>query len=216
MKIYISYFKDSFSLSSIFTLAVGLMLLIYPAFTNSAICYIIGGLLFFKGLFGLADKYIKKTDIPFTGTFWNIVLCVLGAFVALRSDVMISIIPTIFAVFLFVSGLSTLQKAAAMNSMGYPNRKYSLIFSVIKVILAALILFNPFHTALTFTRFIGACLVYDGVSGLITIIQMIKAKTARDKANRELRSLNLDKDSDIDREIPVVEAEIVEEPYNDK
>jgi len=94
--------------------------------------------------------------------------------------------------------------------MNYAGWNHGLVFTVIKVILAAVIVINPFGTAMALTRFIGACLVYDGASGLVTVFETIKAQTAYDRAQEELRSMNLTKDETPDEYIPVVEAEFVE------
>ena len=46
---YIKILKERFSLSSVATLAIGLLLVIYPGFTGKAICYMIAAALIGKG-----------------------------------------------------------------------------------------------------------------------------------------------------------------------
>ena len=83
-------------------------------------------------------------------------------------------------------------------------------FTLIKVALALVIVMNPFGTAMTLTRFIGACLVYDGATGLVTVFESVKARSDFEKAQESLRNMNLTKDEPADYSIPVVEAEFVD------
>lgn len=209
---YIKNFKDTFAISGVVTFIVGLLLLIYPDFTGKALCYMLSAVLIVKGGMGVFNRYRNKnlpSPVPFE-IFGNVMTIMFGLFVALRSEFVISIIPFAFGVFLLMSGITSLQKGLMLKNMEYPQWKMSLIFAVIKLLLAFVIIMNPFSTALTLTRFIGACLVYDGASGLVTFYETVKAKNKFEKAQEELRSLNLTRDDDIDEDIPVVEAEFVD------
>lgn len=209
---YIKILKDTFALSGVVTFFIGLLLLIYPDFTGRALCYILSAALIIKGVLGIVSRYRNK-DLPSPVAFeliGNVMTIFLGLFVALRSEFIISIIPFVVGLFLLMSGLTSVQKTIMLKRMEYPQWKTGVVFTVIKLILAFIIIANPFTTALTLTRFIGACLVYDGISGLVTVFETMKAKTDYEKAQDDLRSLNLTKDNKEETEnIPVVEAEIV-------
>lgn len=207
---FLQEFKSAFSISGIVTFFVGLLLIIYPGFTNQALCYTLSAVLIVSGVSGLIARY-RQTGYPPMPyeIIWNLATIALGAFIALRSDVIISIIPFFFGLFLLVSGISSLQKASMLKQMGYKGRKNGTIMAVLKLVLAALIIFNPFSTAIALTRFIGLCLVYDGVSSLMTVFRLAKAKIAADKAEEELRDMNLRKEKS-SGDIPVVDAEFVD------
>ncbi len=214
IKSYIQEFKNRFALSGIVTFAIGLLLIIYPAFTGKALCYTLGGVLLVKGAGGLISQYRAAGGnfVPVT-MMGNLSTCLMGLFVALRYDLIISLIPFICGMFLLFSGVSSLQRAFSLKNLNYPGWNHGLIFTIIKVVLAAIIIINPFGTAMTLTRFIGICLVYDGVSGLITVLETAKAKHDYNKAQNEVRDMNLNKNSyktTPDENIPVVEAEFVE------
>ena len=57
---YIRILKERFSLSSVATLAIGLLLVIYPDFTGKAICYMIAAVLITKGLGNILARYRNK------------------------------------------------------------------------------------------------------------------------------------------------------------
>jgi len=209
IKTYITQFKSQFAFSGVLTFAVGLLLLIWPAFTGTALCWLLAAVLITKGLTGIISRYrMGGAILPFE-MMGSATSLLAGLYVGLRSDVIISIIPFVCGLFLLISGISGLQNAFAMKRMNYAGWNHGLIFTLIKVVLAAVIVMNPFGTAMALTRFIGACLVYDGAAGLVTVYESAKAKNAFEKAQNDLRDLNLKKD-DFSDAIPVVEAEFVE------
>ncbi len=212
IKNYIQEFKDRFAVSGMVTFILGLLLIIYPAFTGKALCYTIAGVLITKGISSIIKqyKYAGGNFVPYT-MMGGVSTCFMGLFIALRYDLIISVIPFVCGMFLLVSGVSSLQKARALKNMNYAGWNHGLIFTIIKVVLAAIIVINPFGTAMALTRFIGLCLVYDGISGLFTVIETAKAKSDYSKAQENLRNMNLAKeDIDCNEDIPVVQAEFVE------
>ena len=209
---YIKILKERFSISSVATLAVGLLLVIFPDFTGKAICYLIAAVLISKGLTSIISRYRNKS-LPQPVVFelmGGITTCFMGLFVATRSEMLISIIPFIVGIFLLVSSVSGLQKAFEMKRLNYAKWNHGLFFTLIKLALALIIVMNPFGTAMTLTRFIGACLVWDGATGLVTVFEGVKAKTDYERAQENLRNMNLSKDEPLQSNIPVVEAEFVD------
>ena len=209
---YIKILKERFSLSSVATLAIGLLLVIYPGFTGKAICYMIAAALIGKGAGNIITRYRNKSLPPpvVFELMGSIMTCFMGLFVALRSEMLISIIPFVVGMFLLVSSMTSLQKAFELKRMNYAKWNHGLIFTLIKLGLALVIVMNPFGTAMTLTRFIGGCLVYDGATGLVTVFEGVKAKTDYEKAQENLRNMNLSKDDETTGHIPVVEAEFVD------
>lgn len=209
LKTYITQFKTQFGISGVFTFGIGILLLIWPELTGKVLCWLIAGVLITKGVTGLIARYRRGGVMPFE-MMGSASTLLFGLYVGLRSDLIISIIPFVCGLFLLISGISGLQNAFAMKRMNYSGWNHGLVFTVIKVALAAIIVMNPFGTAMTLTRFIGGCLVYDGASGLITVYETARAKNAFEKAQEDLRDLNLKKDEPVKENIPVVEAEFVE------
>lgn len=209
---YIKILKERFSISSVATLLIGLLLVIYPGFTGKAICYLIAAALIGKGAGNILSRYRNKSlpqpvVFELMGGISNIFL---GLFVALRSEMLISIIPFVVGMFLLVSSVTSLQKAFELKRMNYAKWNHGLIFTLIKLALALVIVMNPFGTAMALTRFIGGCLVYDGATGLVTVFEGVKAKSDWEKAQENLRNMNLTKDEPVTDHIPVVEAEFVD------
>ena len=210
--------RSRFPFSGLIIFLAGILLLVAPDYSGRGLCYVISGVLIIKGASQLISHYTTKREdyVPFPmESLWNALLIGLGLFIALHSDIVISIVPFAFGIYFLASSVSSLQKSMLLRRMQYDGRLASILLSVLKIILAVLVLYNPFSTAMTMIRFMGLCLIYDTITTLGTEFQTAKAKKQRDKAAEELRSLNLSSrpaaagESDV--EIPVVEAEIVSE-----
>ncbi|MDY2861882.1 MAG: DUF308 domain-containing protein [Oscillospiraceae bacterium] len=205
--------KKEFQIANGVTLIFGLILLIYPGFSSRVLCNVAAAFLFIKGVWGIIVSLRDKVDgisLPFE-TIANIVLAAAGVVTYLRKDFVMSIIPFVFGAFLLVGGISSLQRAFRMKKMEYPSWSTGLIFTVLRIILAVVLILNPFSTAMALIRFIGICLVYDGLAGVYTSVQMLKAKARVKKAQEELRDLNLSKDKGdvFDDNVEHVDAEVV-------
>lgn len=209
IKTYITQFKSQFAFSGVLTFGIGLLLLIWPALTGMALCWLIAAVLIIKGMGGIISRYRRAGQIMPFEMMGSVTTLLAGLYIGLRSDVIISIIPFVCGLFLLISGVSGLQNAFAMKRMNYSGWNHGIVFTVIKVVLAGIIVSNPFGTAMTLTRFIGGCLVYDGVSGLVTVYESARAKNAFDRAQDNLRDMNLKKEG-TSESIPVVDAEFVE------
>ena len=193
-------------------IALGLLLLIKPEYASRMLGLVVGGLLLAKSIpmliSGLKepDPAVRARTIAPRGF-----MSLLAVFVTTGSDFIISIIPFLVGLVLLSNGISALQNGIYLKKAGYPRYGSTILFAIVRIALAAIIVFNPFGTALTMVRFIGACLLWDALTGLSTAIQTASAKAKEKKAQKDLRS-NLGKDRSVyNEDIPVVDAEIVAE-----
>lgn len=98
----------------------------------------------------------------------------IGVFFVIRTDVIISIIPLIFGLFILASGIADITKARQLKVLGYQNWLVTFIMAIVKSTLGIVMLFNPFSAAVTMLMFIGACLIYGGISSLWIIYSLTK------------------------------------------
>lgn len=193
-------------------IALGLLLLLKPEYASRTLGFVVGGLLLARALPMMIsairepDPMIKRRAMASRGF-----MILMAIFVIAGSDFIISIIPFIVGLILFSSGISAIQNGIYLKRAGYPKYGSTILFAVVRVLLAAVIMFNPFGTALAMVRFIGACLLWDALTGAVTAVQTVSTKAKEKKAQKDLRS-NLSKNpGDYNRDIPVVDAEIVAE-----
>ena len=154
MKQFFQDVKNSFLLSAAVSIILGIVLIVYPVKTSLLICYIAGALLLFGGVVALI-RYIASRGEPFFfryDLFVALVLILFGCFVIFESDLVIAFIPVVIGIILLANGLLSIQKA------------FNLICT------------NPFDAVATTNIFIGICLVYSGISDLVTTYYMGRAK----------------------------------------
>ena len=73
-----------------------------------------------------------------------------------------------------VGGIFKLQTAFDMRRMGVDKWQHELIYVGVSVVMGAIIIFNPFSTALTLMRVIGAALVVEAVQDTICAVKFHK------------------------------------------
>lgn len=210
---FFARFKSNFPYSSIIILIAGLALLFYPEASQAVLCALVGGSLIVKGGAGLIARLRNKGNVNVfpLESVWNVLLLGMGVFVAFNPAVVVSILPYAFGLFLLVSSITSLQKTAAMRQMESGKWVSGAIFAVIRIALAAFLMLRPFATGVALTRFIGACLVYDGAATAFTAVEMIRARIEYDKRNDEVRDMNLSKNNKSDdAPVETVEAEFVD------
>ena len=213
----INKLAEKFSVSAIATFVLGMFLIIYPSNSTKIICLVIAAALAFSGVAGLIADYRRIKAFNPT-KLWDILLISLGIFVALRSDVLISVIPVMFSIYLLISAAGSIHNFMIMNRLHYEKKMGGIVFAVLKIAFALVILNNPFSTALMLFRFAGVCLVADSVISIISSFGIIRAEKNAEKAQEELRDLNLSKENKPNMEnIETVQAEIVdiEQPITD-
>lgn len=169
-------FKKGFGIIAIISILAGLLLLLYPQATSRLACYLLGGIIGAQGFLSLINS-LKLMKNSSSGRFlltWSIILMAIGVFFVIRTDVIISIIPLIFGLFILASGIADITKARQLKVLGYQNWLVTFIMAIVKSTLGIVMLFNPFSAAVTMLMFIGACLIYGGISSLWIIYSLTK------------------------------------------
>ena len=127
----------------------------------------------------------KERTIAMSGGFvLGVVVAVIGVWIFLKPDTFTDLIPKLFGVFIFLSGLMNLWQTISLVRYKYGYWWVSLILAIITVGLGAFLLFYSSLAKELLVKFIGGFLMYDGVSNLWTISRLGKLERA---VKRELR-----------------------------
>ena len=127
----------------------------------------------------------KERTIAMSGGFaLGVVVAVIGVWIFLKPDTFTDLIPKLFGVFIFLSGLMNLWQTISLVRYKYGYWWVSLILTIITVGLGAFLLFYSSVAKELLVKFIGGFLMYDGVSNLWTISRLGKLERA---VKRELR-----------------------------
>ncbi len=162
--------KKSAGVFSLATLIVGFLLFLLPDITTSLITSIIGFLLLFQGV-GVGIGYLsalKRGAGSIFSAMGAFILISLGIFTLTNHGTVISIIPTIVGIFILFSGINGIHKSFALKNFGDKNWSSSLISAGLKLIIAFVLLSNPFSSAIIMTRVIGLALIAETCSSFFT------------------------------------------------
>lgn len=178
MKQFFQDIKNSFLLSAVISIILGIVLIVYPVKTSLLICYIAGIFLIFAGVVALF-RYLTSRGEPFFfryDLFVALVLLLFGLFVIFESDLVIAFIPVVIGLILLVNGLISIQKAFNLKRAGLEKWWLEFLLALLTTVLGIIICTNPFDAVATTNIFIGICLVYSGISDLLTTYFMGRAK----------------------------------------
>lgn len=172
--------------ASVAYIVTGLILILFPTLIGDTICYIIGGGSIAVGAISIIGYFstpaeMRQTQSPM-GLANGIVPVLIGLFVIIKSNVVISIIPFIIGIMIILSGVNGVQRSLNLKSMGVVNYKSGVITSVIMIIFGIVVAANPFKSAQLMSAVFGAGLI---VSGLGSFILQLRIKKYMKKAEEE-------------------------------
>lgn len=157
-------------LLSLVYLALGVFLMLAPGTTLSVVCYLVGGAVLLCGVVQLVRYFRQKGAVWYAPVTLSsgILCCAVGGFLALRSDIVISILPVVFGLFVVFDSVSRIQNALQLRRCGYRSWTTFLLLGLLSVALGALMIANPFATMETLVVAIGVILTLEGALNLIS------------------------------------------------
>lgn len=154
-------FRNELSKASVVNVVLGLILLIAPATSVKLIGYGIGGAVLVFGAVSIISGLRNGG-----GLFGGFLSCLVGIFIWTRFPALVSFLPFVVGIVVFVSGLSKLQGALEAKRDGY-RWVPGLIAAILSVGLGIMVICNPFSTLALTLRVIGLVLLLDGAENLI-------------------------------------------------
>lgn len=150
--------------------ALGLVLLIFPGLAYDLIFSLVGTAIIIVGLLGVL-RYFKldsQAAVGSTQLATGLITVVLGVLVILFRNSLVSLLPLAFGLILLAGGIFKLQRALGLRSLGAQKWFIELLISLLCIVLGVVVVFNPFRTATTLTRLVGAGLVVESAAGVIS------------------------------------------------
>lgn len=177
----INYFKNlkaNYTVSAIICVAVGLVLIIWPATSTQVVCMVLGGVLLAYGVIQIIlYLFARERTLYLQGMLLlGIIFSVLGAWILLKPEMIIKAVPVIMGIIIIMHGLHNAIQAIDLKKMGYESWWVALLFGILTIVLGGVLVYNPFTVVNTVVRVIGAFLVYDGLSDIWIISRLFKTK----------------------------------------
>lgn len=163
--------RNSLVLTSILYTILGMVLIIFPGAALNWACALIGvvtllyGLTRVVGYFRGGGSYNQRFNL-----FVGVVLLVLGAFLLIAPQFIVSIIPVVLGIYILVDSVAAVKRALDMKALGFEKWWISFLAALVLAAFGAVMVFRPFATAETMVMFVGIGFVFDGVYTLANTI----------------------------------------------
>lgn len=177
MKEMLKRIKADMILSAILCMIMGVVLFIWPDATIDIFCKVLSVGLIIMGTVYLVSFFINHRMNPFSGALGLIVLLV-GFWIFLKPESIASLVPIVIGVILVVHGVQDIKFAIESKQNGYEKWWTMLIVALVSLIFGVLCIIHAFGVAKLALQFIGAALVYDGISDMWVIIKTVKVAKA--------------------------------------
>ena len=122
------------------------------------------------------------------GTALNIVCYALGG-VVLACDIVVSILPIVFGLFVIFDAIGRVQNALDLRRCGYDSWKGFLFLPVLSVVLGVVLVINPFGAMETLVMAIGIILIVEGAINLLSALYTVLAVRRFTKLHPETQSM---------------------------
>ena len=187
MGTFVEGMKKNYFISAILTIALGAVLVIWPDWSGRILCYLLGAALILMAGIQLI-VCIRAERIGFYSKFsmlMNIILILLGVWVCIRPDTVLSLVPVIIGIVMLIHGCMDLQFTMDIKHAGSGKWWIALIFALVTLTLGVFLVMHPFLAFEITMLIIGIGLLYDGISDLVLMIVAAYAQHQSDKRIRE-------------------------------
>lgn len=156
-----------------------LFVFIRPLQTLTTLTIVLGVVLAVFGIYQVCiGLFGKKNEM--SGRTLNLILgvinIILGALFFLNPQSSMMTVVFIFAIFFMVRAVMSLIFAIGMWRQKIGNYGLNLLFSVVAILLAILMLFNPAFGAFTIMYFIAFTLLFYGIADVSMYIELLRLK----------------------------------------
>ena len=183
--------KWNLVLMSALYLGLGVFLLMKPTTALNIVCYALGAVVLACAAVQLIRYFVVERGVFQSQlTLISGIICLaLGAFLILRSDIVVSILPIVFGLFVIFDSLGRIQNALELRRCEYPSWKGFLLLAVLSIALGVIMIVDPFGTMETLVMAIGVILIVEGSLNLLSALYTVIAVKRFLKLHPETQSM---------------------------
>ena len=162
--------KWNLILMSLLYLALGIFLLMVPGTALNVVCCALGGVVLACAAVQLVRYFVVERGVfqSQLTLISGLVCLALGAFLIIRSDVVVRVLPIVFGLFVIFDSLGRIQNALELRRCEYSSWKIFLLLAVLSVVLGIVMVVNPFGAMETLVMAIGVILIVEGALNLLS------------------------------------------------
>ena len=167
--------KWNLVLMSVLYLGLGIFLVMKPGTALNIVCYALGGVVLACAAVQLIRYFVVERGVfqSQLTLISGLVCLALGAFLLLRSDVVVSVLPIVFGLFVIFDAIARVQNA----------------LPVLSVVLGVVLIVNPFGAMETLVMAIGIILIVEGAINLLSALYTVLALRRFAKLHPETQSM---------------------------
>ncbi len=152
-------------------IALGIIMIIFPAFINDFFSTIVGVLIL---LFGISQLAVYSSKSSYGGVIkitlgLGVIGTMAGIFILLNPKFITSIIPLVSGLIIIVNSLNKIKQAVELKASNYDKWWYTLVSAVVLIALGFILMANPFAAVEVIIRTLGIILIVDGVYDIVTV-----------------------------------------------
>ena len=163
----IFFWNNQSSAISIISILLGILLLLFPEMSGTVFWRLLAFGVLLSAVVTFLYYLRNRTFVPSNGSLYlGITLTAIGLFFWLQPIFILSFLPFVLGLILFIHGIGKLPLAIqSIKLSDYP--KISILLStIIPLILGTILIFNPFSAAKGVIMFFGLSLIIDGICTL--------------------------------------------------
>ena len=187
--------KWNLILMSLLYVGLGIFLVMKPGTALNIVCYALGGVVLACAAVQLIRYFVVERGVfqSQLTLISGLVCLALGVFLLLRSDIVVSILPIVFGLFVIFDAIGRVQNALDLRRCGYDSWKGFLLLPVLSVVLGVVLgvvlIANPFGAMETLVMAIGVILIVEGAINLLSALYTILAVRRFAKLHPETQSV---------------------------
>ena len=183
--------KWNLILMSVLYLGLGIFLLMRPSTALNVVCYALGGVVLVCAAVQLVRYFaVERGIFQSQLTLISGLICLgLGAFLILRSDIVVRILPIVFGLFVIFDSLGRIQNALELRRCEYSSWKGFLLLALLSVVLGIVMIVDPFGAMETLVMAIGVILIVEGALNLLSALYTMIAVKRFLKLHPETQSV---------------------------
>ena len=183
--------KWNLILMSLLYVGLGIFLVMKPGTALNIVCYALGGVVLACAAVQLIRYFVVERGVfqSQLTLISGLVCLALGVFLLLRSDIVVSILPIVFGLFVIFDAIGRVQNALDLRRCGYDSWKGFLLLPVLSVVLGVVLIANPFGAMETLVMAIGVILIVEGAINLLSALYTVLAVRRFAKLHPETQSV---------------------------
>lgn len=185
-------FRWSFIVTALAFVALGLVLIIWPDTSMNVLCYLVGGALTLYGGFNVLS-FLFSRDRTFTFELViGVITAAIGIFSLFSPNSIRDILSIILGLVIIIDSLIGIKRAFTLRELGLEPWWIGLVLSVAAAFLGAMFMINKEMFGQALLIAVGAVLLYQGVSDLVSIIHIsVLGKRLKKNLNAIIQNDNI-------------------------